>query len=111
MLDRVRVLESTRGDRIDTAYTEAINLAKRGADAQIDAIDATKALLQVIARAYVALPAAGQDCSRLLSDFAADVPWIGGLSIVGSNDRITCSTRPNAIGLNLSDREYIAAAR
>jgi diguanylate cyclase (GGDEF)-like protein len=111
MLDRVRILENTRHERIELAYAQAVDLAKRGTDAQIQVIDATKALLQVVARAYVALAANRQDCTSVLTDFAADVPWIKGFSVVGPNDRIACSTRAGAAGLNMSDRDYIRAAR
>jgi len=111
MLDRVRVLEATRAERIDAAYAEATNLAARGADAQIELISSTKALLEVVARAYVALVSTHQDCPVLLSGFAADVAWIRGLLVVGPNDRITCATRPSATGLSVEDRDYVRAAR
>src|SRR5262249_8051706 len=111
MLDRVRILETTRRERIESAYAQAVNLAKRGVDAQIDLINATKALLQVVARAYTALAANRQDCASVLPDFAADVPWIQGFPVVGPNDRIACSTRPSGVGLNMSDRDYIRTAR
>jgi diguanylate cyclase (GGDEF)-like protein len=111
MADRVRILEATRSEQIDLAYAQAVDLAKRGADAQIEVINSTKALLQVVARAYIALTATHQDCTNFLKGFAADVPWIKGFSVVGPNDRIVCSTRPAAAGLNMSDRDYIHAAR
>ena len=39
------------------------------------------------------------------------MPWIRALSVVGANDRIACSTRANAVGLNLGDRPYVQEAR
>jgi diguanylate cyclase (GGDEF)-like protein len=111
MADRVRILEATRTEQINLAYAQAVDLAKRGADAQTEVINSTKALLQVVARAYIALAATHQDCTNFLTGFATDVPWIRGLSVVGPNDRIICSTRPAAAGLNMSDRDYIHAAR
>ncbi len=111
MLDRVRLLETTRSERIDTAYAEVVDFAKRGAEAQLEVINSTRALLQVVARAYITLTLRGQSCTSFLAGFATDVPWIKGLSIVGPDGRITCSTRPYAVGLDVSDREHIQTAR
>jgi diguanylate cyclase (GGDEF)-like protein len=111
MIDRVRILESTRAERLETAYAEAAEIAKRSADAQLEVINATRALLQVVARSYIALVSAGQHCSNFIGGLATDVPWIKGFSIVGPNDRIICSTRPGAVGLDVSDRPFIQDAR
>jgi len=110
-LDRVRLLESSRTERIDMASAEALDLAKRGATAQVEMINSTRAVLEVVARAYITMARTGQDCTNLLTGFAVDVPWIRGLSVIGPNDRILCSTRPQSVGLNVSDRKYIQDAR
>ena len=96
MLDRVRILETSRSERIETAYAEAADIAKRSADAQLEIINSTRSLLQVVARAYVALASSGQQCASFMSILASEVPWIKGYSIVGPNDRIICSTHPSA---------------
>jgi len=111
MLDRVRILEATRSERIDTAYAEAVDIAKRSADAQLEIINSTRALLQVIARAYVTLVSSGQQCASFISSLATEVPWIKGFSVVGADDRIICSTHPGAVGLDVSDRPFIQDAR
>jgi diguanylate cyclase (GGDEF)-like protein len=110
-LDRVRLLESSRTERLETASSDAVDLAKRGANAQVEMISSTRAVLEVMARAYITLAHSGQDCSKFLAGFAVDVPWIRALSVVGSNDRILCSTRDHAVGLDVSDRQYIQDAR
>ena len=110
-LDRVRLLEGTRAERTEMAANEAIDLAKRGASAQLEMINSTRAVLEVVARAYITLARSGQDCSTFLAGFVIDVPWIRALSVVGPNDRIICSTRHNAVGLDVSDRPYIQDAR
>ena len=71
----------------------------------------THAFLQAVARAYVALAPTGQACAAFLSDFTADAPWIKGMSVVGPDNRISCSTQPAAVGLDVSDRDYIFQAR
>jgi diguanylate cyclase (GGDEF)-like protein len=111
MLDRVRVLETSRSERLDTAYREAADIAKRSADAQLEIINSTRALLQVVARAYVALVSSGHQCASFISTLATDVPWIKGFSVVGPDDRIICSTQASAVGLNVSDRPFIQEAR
>src|SRR5215467_7854235 len=110
-LDRVRLLEASRSERLETAASEAVDLAKRGADAQFEMINATRAVLEAVARAYVTLAHSGQDCSTFLAGFTIDVPWIRALSVVGPDDRIVCSTRRTAVGLDVSDRPFILDAR
>src|SRR5262249_51526560 len=72
-LDRVRLLESTRTERTEMAASEAIDLAKRGAGAQLEMINSTRAVLEVVARAYITLARSGQDCSTFLAGFVIDV--------------------------------------
>ena len=110
-LDRMRLLEQSRTERTEMAANEAHELAKRGAAAQLEMINSTRAVLEVVARGYIALARNGQSCTEFLADFAIDVPWIRALSVVGPNDRIICSTRANAVGLNLGDRSYVRDAR
>jgi diguanylate cyclase (GGDEF)-like protein len=111
MVDRVRLLENTRTERIGRAIGEVADLAQRGTEAQSEIINSTKALLQVAARAYAALAGSGENCATFLAGFATDVPWIRALSIVGPDDRIVCSTRAASVGIDVSDREYIRKAR
>jgi len=110
-LDRVRLLEASRTERIEMTSKDVLDLARRGADAQIEMIDATRAVLAVVARTYATLARGGQDCTTFLAGFAVDVPWIRALSVVGPDDRIICSTRPRAVGLDVSDRPYVQDAR
>jgi diguanylate cyclase (GGDEF)-like protein len=109
MIDRVRLLEDTRAERIARAVDEVADLAQRGTTAQSEIINSTRAVLQIAARAYLAL--GGQNCTAFLAGFATDVPWIRALSIVGPDDRISCSTRSLSVGIDVSDREYIRKAR
>jgi diguanylate cyclase (GGDEF)-like protein len=110
MIDRVRLLENARTERMARAAGEVADLARRGAEAQAEIIASTRALLRLVGRAYGAL-ANDQSCAALLSGFAADVPWIGGLSAVGPNDKISCSTRAASVGIDVSDRDYVRKAR
>lgn len=109
MLDRVRLLEASRAERIELAHTEAAAIARRGVEAQLETITTSRALLQVIARAD---PAAGDAdaCNNSMAGFASDIPWLNGVSVVGANGRVICSNTPNAVGIDVSDREYFQEA-
>ena len=54
------------------------------------------------------------DAERMLAGALAaltgNVPWLRGLSLAGTDGQIKCSTEPNAIGLNVSDRPYFQNA-
>jgi diguanylate cyclase (GGDEF)-like protein len=110
MLDRVRLLEASRIERIDDAATEALELARRGAEGQREIITAAKAMLRMMARAYVGTLASGATCNFYLSDLAGSMPWVNGMSIVGADGKVKCSTVPAAVGIDLSDRPHFRAA-
>src|SRR5437870_455188 len=66
LLDRVRLMEQTRGERIEAAAAEALDLARRGADTQREIMTTVRAMLQVLARTYVATAARGEPCNAYL---------------------------------------------
>jgi diguanylate cyclase (GGDEF)-like protein len=110
MFDRVRLLEASRAERIDDVATEALDLARRGADGQSEIITTIRALLQVTARTYVATLANGPACNIYLADLAGSMPWINGMSMIGPEGRIQCSTMQSAVGVDLSDRPHFRTA-
>lgn len=111
MLDRVRVLEAGRGERIEIASAEVMELARRGAEQQNEMVITVRALVQAAARSYVtaSTPVADQ-CTALLDGFVKDIPWVSSLSVVGANGRVNCSTEPKAKGLDIADRSYFRRA-
>ncbi|TAK46787.1 MAG: diguanylate cyclase [Xanthobacteraceae bacterium] len=109
MLDRVRDLEQTRLNQIRTASNELVELARRGADTHRDVIAMVQALLTTAARIHAHGPRE-QGCALLQDSFLAAVDWIHNISIVGGDGRITCSTLPKAVGLDISDRPYFQQA-
>jgi diguanylate cyclase (GGDEF)-like protein len=110
MLDRVRLVEQTRQERIEDAVTETLELARRGAEGQREIITTAKAMLQVMARAYVGMLAIGTTCNFYLADLANDMAWINGMSIADADGIIKCSTIPSAVGIDLSDRPHFRTA-
>ena len=110
-LDRVRVLEATRTERIELASNEMMELARRGAEQQNEMVITVRALVQAAARSYVTASAlTGTQCSGLLDGFIKDVPWVTGLSVVGADGVVACSTEPKAVGMDVSDRSYFRRA-
>jgi diguanylate cyclase (GGDEF)-like protein len=110
MVDRVRLLEASRSERIASTATEVLDLTRRGAEGQREIITTVRAMLQVTARAYVATLSRGDNCNVYVRDLAGNMPWIKGISIIGADGRITCSTLPSAIGLDMSDRPHYEEA-
>jgi diguanylate cyclase (GGDEF)-like protein len=110
-LDRVRVLEASRSERLEIAATEMMELARRGAEQQNEMAITVRALIQAAARSYVTASAPqGEACVALLADFVKDIPWVSSLSVVGTEGKIDCSTEPKAVGLDVSDRPYFRGA-
>src|SRR5215475_9719635 len=99
MVDRVRLLEASRSERIASTATEVLDLTRRGAEGQREIITTVRNMLQVTARAYVVMLARGESCNLSVRDSVGNMPWIKGLSIIGPDGRIKCSTVPSAIGL------------
>jgi diguanylate cyclase (GGDEF)-like protein len=110
VFDRLHGLENARAQRIERARTEVIDLAQRGTESQREIIYSVRSLLQIVARAYARTPFDPADCNQYLTALTGNVPWIRGLSIAGTDGRIACSTEPNAIGLNVSDRAHFQNA-
>jgi hypothetical protein len=110
MVDRVRLLEASRSERIASTATEVLDLTRRGAEGQREIITTVRAMLQVTARAYVAMLARGDTCNLYIRDLVGNMPWIKGMSIIGPDGRIKCSTLPSAIGLDMSDRPHYEEA-
>src|SRR5262245_40666808 len=106
MIDRVRLLEATRVERIEETAAEVLEMTKRGAEGQREIITTARSMLKVMARAYVTMLARGETCNLYMKDLVADMPWIKGMSIIGPDGRIKCATLPSAVGLDMSDRPH-----
>jgi diguanylate cyclase (GGDEF)-like protein len=110
-LDRVRVLEATRSERIEIAAAEMIELARRGAEQQNEMTTTVRALIQAAARSYVSASAPlGEQCANLLSSFIKDVPWVANISVADAHGIIVCSMGSRVLGLDVSDRSYFRRA-
>ena len=110
MVDRARRIEADRAERIAALSEDARALARQGAESQRELVIAVKAVVQVVARAYATLASSPETCGRFLNDATSDAPWIAGLSIIGANGRVICSTASKSVGLDVTDRPYFQTA-
>jgi diguanylate cyclase (GGDEF)-like protein len=110
ILERVHGLEQARANRTESAHTEVIDLARHGVEAQRDIIYSVRALLQIVSRVYAKVPLDSPSCSQYITDLTANIPWIRDLSIASTDGRLKCSTDPQAVGLNVSDRPHFQSA-
>src|SRR5712671_7463584 len=110
MVDRARLIEADRAERIAALSEEARALARQGAESQRELIIAVRSVVQVVARAHATLASSPESCGRFLAGASADASWIAGLSVVGANGRVICSSTVNSVGLDVSDRPYFHEA-
>ncbi|MGB6538681.1 MAG: diguanylate cyclase [Xanthobacteraceae bacterium] len=110
VFERAHSLEAARLRSRERAYAEVTELARHGAQEQQQIISSVRAMLQVLAAAYVRMPFDPGHCNRDLHDLAGNVSWIRTLSIAATDGRIKCSTEPGAIGLNVGDRPHFQHA-
>lgn len=110
MVDRVRLLEASRSERIAATAAEVLDLTRRGAEGQREIVTTVRAMLQVTARAYVTMLARGETCNLHIRDLVGNMPWIRGMSVIGPDGRIKCGTQPSTVGLDLSDRPHYEEA-
>jgi diguanylate cyclase (GGDEF)-like protein len=106
LVDRIRLVEAERTERVAVAAREALEIARRDIESQQEGLAAARAMLQVAARSYVAMGARPDGCDSLLAALVAGVRWIRTLSVARPDGRIMCSTAPRATGINLADQSY-----
>jgi diguanylate cyclase (GGDEF)-like protein len=110
MFDRVRLLENSRSERVELASSELLDFAQHAVQAQREMTASIRAVLQVLARDYVAASASLDTCNRSLFDLANNIPWIRWISIIGANGRVACAIDQKIIGVDVSDRAYFREA-
>ncbi len=110
MMERVHGLEAARAARTERANADVVDLARRGVEAQREIISSTRAILQIVSRVFAEVPIDRSNCKQYMAGLTAKIPWIRDLSVASTDGRITCSTEPTAIGLNVSDRPHFQNA-
>ncbi len=109
-VERLVSLFSQRADQI--ADTEDIlhNLAVRAALAQQEAFASATAMLEVLSREATLLLRDPAVCQRLAERLNGEVAGIQGVYLANPQGTILCASARSALGLNLSDKAYLARA-
>ena len=109
LVDRVRLMEVNRADRVAAAGEQAIGLARTGVDKQEEVLIAARSVLQAVSHAVDRVPDS-RECNDFLTDTASDVPWMRAITVANPAGRVVCSSNPQAIGLDISDRPFVKKA-
>jgi GGDEF domain-containing protein len=110
LIERIYNEEFDRSERIEAAYKQALGLARQGAAEQSQVIGSARAVLQVVASARATFNASNDDCNLFLTNIAKPAPWIRALSVANVQGHIICSSYPDSIGLDISDRPHFFKA-
>lgn len=110
LLDRVRLLEANGAEQLAASGTQALNIVRAGVDKQEDILISARSVLQTVGHAIAHIPTGSPECSRMLAEVASDVPWLKGLTVVNAQGRFVCSSKPRALGTDISDRPYFQQA-
>ena len=111
MLERARSLESERARQVAAASADLTNLSQHSANTLKDVISSVETVLRSAAYINASVGNAGLSCDVLRASLPANLPWVRRLMIVGANGRVQCSTIPEQVGRDLSNRAYLKEAR
>ena len=110
VLERIHNEKFDRAQRVEAAYQQALGLARQAAAAQTDVIVSTRAFLTVLVGTRAVASPSEPSCMSLLKSIATPEPWIRALSVANIDGRIVCSSKPEAIGLDISTRSHFENA-
>jgi diguanylate cyclase (GGDEF)-like protein len=110
VVDRIRLMEASRAEKIAAAAEQALGLARTGVDKQEEVLIGARSVLQAVSHAIDRIPITSRDCNHYLTDTASDVPWMRAITIANPAGRVVCSSNPQAIGLDISDRPFVQKA-
>lgn len=100
--------ESTR--ILQKAQQQAIEMARSGVANSLDVIDEARASLEILAQLRGVISDNVAVCDDTLSELARARPWAAGLFVLDINGIVTCSSNPETVGLDISNRAYVKTA-
>ena len=110
IVERVHNEETDRRDRIEAARQQVTDMARQGAAEQNQVIVSARVLLQMIAATHAQFNFSDAECSHFLTRIAASEAGIKTLSIANVLGKIVCSSNPDALGLDISERPHFTKA-
>lgn len=102
-------LHSSSTEALADARELAATLARNGAGAQDQLIGNSRSLLEAVIHIPDVRNATAH-CSGTLEGINLQAPWASSIFLVNREGIATCSSRPNAVGVNFSDRQYFKDA-
>lgn len=111
MLERARSLESERARQVAAASADLTNLSQHSANTLKEVISSVETVLRSAAYIRASVGNVDRGCDILRASLPANLPWIRRLMIVGADGRVQCSTIPEQVGRDLSNRTYLKEAR
>ncbi len=108
---QVLELYQVRTTRTRIAQERAYELAKAGAARFQDTIDDVHTVLDLLSRVADVTNGSPEACARFLKDVAASHQWARSLSLIGANQKVVCSTNPDAVAFDLTGRSWFQGAR
>jgi diguanylate cyclase (GGDEF)-like protein len=99
------------GNRIiNKARQQAQELAVNGVARSSDVVEEVRASLEIIAQVPSVLDGASLACSEFMASVASTRSWAAGLHVINPAGKVTCSSAPENLGLNVIDRPYVQTA-
>jgi diguanylate cyclase (GGDEF)-like protein len=111
MLERARSLEAERTRQVAAASADLNNLSKHSANTLMEVVSSVETVLRSAAYIRASVGNFGPGCDILRASLPANLPWIRRLMVVGADGRVQCSTIPEQVGRDLSNRAYLKEAR
>jgi diguanylate cyclase (GGDEF)-like protein/PAS domain S-box-containing protein len=95
---------------IEAAGHRAQDFARRGADIYRELTFEAHTLLQIIANVPELVNRSAESCAAFLEDAGKDRAWANGFWVFDRDGNAICTTVPNGLGYNMSDRAYFQEA-
>ncbi len=106
---QVYALQGDRADNIALAHERAADFVAAGVERFRDATDDARTILDLVASMHDLAPQ-GEACNQLLSKVQATRRWARAMWVVGEDGKAACSTVPEGVGIDVSDREWYQQA-
>ena len=103
-------LVDERAHLIEGAGTKALEIARHGAELYKEPIVEAQTLLQVASQVPEVVAGSPDTCAAFLRKAERDRGWANGLWVIGTDGRVVCTTVPNGIGRDVSDRDFFRQA-
>jgi signal transduction histidine kinase/DNA-binding response OmpR family regulator len=110
IFDAIGLLQ-VRATRIRITQERAYELAKAGAARFQDTIDDVRTVLDLLSRVPDVTDGTPETCAKFLKGIAAPHQWARSLSLIGTSQRVVCSTNADAIAFDLTGRPWFQSAR